>query len=131
MAALYNSARWVGRGLWILSGLLFSTIVILSSFAIKSFYSEFIPSSVIYLQNVVSNEITDKFVYDPWAGVCLPSDLSFKSYAAAAIPLAFDIVILVLTALKTYRFAGALRKQSGSMIVSNPPFCWYCMDYRL
>jgi len=31
--------------------------------------------------------------------------LSFKTYAAAAIPLALDIVILVLTALKTYHFA--------------------------
>ena len=57
------------------------------------------------------------FVYDPLAGVCLPVGQTFKTYAAFVIPAVFDIVILTLTALKTYRFAAALRRQSGSAIV--------------
>lgn len=56
-------------------------------------------------------------MYDPLAGVCLPVDLVFKTYAAFVIPVVFDIIILTLTAFKTYRFAAALRKQSGSAIV--------------
>jgi hypothetical protein len=67
---------------------------------------------------------TDKMVYNPWAGVCLPADLSIKTYAAVTIPLVFDIVILVLTVLKTYRLAAALRKQSGTTIVSTPLCFW-------
>lgn len=56
-------------------------------------------------------------MYDPLAGVCLPVGQTFKTYAAFVIPAVFDIVILTLTALKTYRFAAALRRQSGSAIV--------------
>ena len=118
VAALYDNARWVGRGLWIFSGVVYTVTIILASFAIKSFYSEFILASIGHQRKVAPNESTDNFVYDPWAGVCLPSDLTFRTYAAVIVPLAFDIVIIVLTALKTYRFAIALRKQSGSMIVS-------------
>lgn len=57
------------------------------------------------------------FVYDPVAGVCLPAGQTHKTYAAFVIPAVFDVVILTLTALKTYRFAAALRRQSGSAIV--------------
>jgi len=82
----------------------YTATIVLASLTFKSFHSEFIPASIGYQRKVVSNESTDNFVYNPWAGVCLPSDLTSKTYAAIIVPLAFDIVIIVLTALKAFFF---------------------------
>jgi len=39
-----------------------------------------------------------------------------------AIPLAFDVIAIVLTTFKTYRHAAAVRRESGAVIVwSFPP----------
>ena len=74
--------------------------------------------SVHPLESVnVSDESAEGFVYDPFSGVCLPGDVSNKSYEMFAIPLAFDVIIMGLTMFKTYRLAAAVRKESGAVIV--------------
>jgi hypothetical protein len=72
-------------------------------------------------------------VYDPLSGVCLSVDGNFKPYAIFAIPLVFDVIIIVLTTVKTYRLAAAVRKESGAVIVrptlTHPSsFSRYCAD---
>lgn len=46
VTALYDRAKWVTRGLWILAGLLYAVTIILSGFAIGSFRGEFIPAEI-------------------------------------------------------------------------------------
>jgi hypothetical protein len=72
-------------------------------------------------------ESAENSVYDPLSRVCLPGGTTDTAYASFAIPLAFDVVIIVLTVFKTYRLAAALRKQSGAMIVRTIPFYPYSM----
>ena len=55
-------------------------------------------------------------MYDLLAGVCLTVDASSKPYAMFAIPLVFDIVIIVLTAFRSYHLATALQRGSGPAI---------------
>jgi hypothetical protein len=66
---------------------------------------------------VVSNGSAENFVYDTLSGVCLPVDGSFKSLGIFSIPLAFDVIVVILTTLKTYRFAAAVKRASGAVIV--------------
>ena len=71
---------------------------------------------------------TEKFVYRPLSGVCLPvdTDVSHQTYAAFSIPLIFDFAIIILTAFKVFRLASGLRKQSGADIVRHFPFLILC-----
>jgi hypothetical protein len=73
------------------------------------------------------SECAENAVYDPLSRSCLPGGTTDTAYASFAIPLAFDVVIVLLTAFKTYRLAAALRKQSGAMIVRTIPYYRYSM----
>ena len=67
--------------------------------------------------NGVSNKSIEEFIYDPVSGVCLTIGVTFKTYAIYTIPLIFDVIIVILTAIKTYRLAIAMQGQSGAAIV--------------
>jgi hypothetical protein len=120
VAALYDETKWVGRCLWTLSGALYITTICIAVVNIFPLYSEYIPTGTG--GNVVSNEPADKFVYEPLSRACLPVDVSYTPYAVFALPLIFDFAVVILTAVKVYRLAAALRKQSGFVIVRISPF---------
>jgi len=63
----------------------------------------------------VFNESAEKFAYEPSSRVCLPVDVTGPSYAVFALPLIFDVAIIILTAFKIFRLASGLRKLSGSI----------------
>ena len=105
------------RGLWIISGLLYTIALILGVFTIKSFYSQIIP----LISANVSNKSAENFVYDTLSGMCLPVDVNYKPYGMFAIPLVVDIIVVILTAFKTYRLATAVRRESGAVIVRTFP----------
>jgi hypothetical protein len=69
--------------------------------------------------NFSSNESADKFIYEPLSGVCLPVGVSHSTFAPFVLPLIFDLAIVILTAVKVFRLAPGLRKQTRAEIVRN------------
>ena len=47
VAALYERKIWVVRGLWIITGLLWTATIIIAIFTIKSFYSQFFSLKIV------------------------------------------------------------------------------------
>ena len=118
VVALYESAISVVRGLWILFGIIYTISTVLAVFVIKSFYSQCIPSGI----SETSQRATENVVYDPVSRICLAAT-GYKPYVLFSIPLAFDVVIIVLTTFKTYRLAATVRKESGTKIVCTSLQC--------
>ena len=56
-------------------------------------------------------------MYVPLAGVCLPVNVCYKDYAMLAIPFIFDVVIIALTAFRTYHLVTAMHKETSAKIV--------------
>lgn len=72
----------------------------------------------------------DKFAYEPLFGVCLLVDVPHTTNALFAIPLIFDIAIIILTGFKTSRLAAALRQQTGVEIVRTFSSNVYTSNFR-
>lgn len=69
-------------------------------------------------------------MYEPLSGVCLSLDVSLTlngTFAIFAILGIFDVTIIILTALKVFRLASAMRNLSGSEIVQHFPFFILCV----
>src|SRR5258706_7085045 len=123
VSALYDKTKWVGRCLWILSGLLYIITITFAALIMKSSYGECIFAGIV---ETLSNESAEKFAYEPSSRVCLPVDVTGPSYAVFALPLIFDVVIIILTAFKIFRLASGLRRLSGNEIVRNLPSLILC-----
>ncbi len=65
-------------------------------------------------------------MYEPLSGVCLPVDVTSPSFPVFALPLIFDVSIIILTAFKVFRLASGLRKPSGAEVVRNLPSLILC-----
>ena len=65
----------------------------------------------------MSNESAEKFAYKPPTGVCLPVNVTGPTFAVFALPLIFDVAIIILTAFKVFRLASGWRKRPGAEIV--------------
>ena len=65
----------------------------------------------------MSNESAEQFAYKPSSGVCLPVNVTGPTFAIFALPLIFDVAIIILTAFKVFRLASGWRKRPGAEIV--------------
>ena len=58
--------------------------------------------------------------------MCLPDDATYPSFAVLAIPLIFDVVLIILTAFKVFRLVSGLRRPSGAEVVRKFPSLILC-----
>jgi len=87
-------------------------------------YSYFVSSIFdLRLPLIVKGSWTDKDYYSPINNLCVPHqwDFKFSGTFIWAVPLVFDLFLVVLTSTKTYRSATLLRTESGSPIVCSFP----------
>lgn len=61
-----------------------------------------------------SGGMVEGLVYNQFAGVCLPSDISYKTYGVFVVLIVFDIFIMSLTTFKTY---WHVRREPSALVV--------------
>ena len=57
VAALYDTTKWVGRLLWILSGLIYIIVIVLAMISVKEVSSKFIPAGIGEMLSPTSPQI--------------------------------------------------------------------------
>lgn len=112
VAALYNRNKLVLRCLWTSFGITATLSTTFTVFTIVALHSAF--SSAQLHSNCLINSGIEELVYNQLTGVCLPNDISYKTYGIFVIPMVFDVVIIGLTTFKAYRH---VRRESGALVV--------------
>lgn len=97
MAALYDQTKWIQGVLWVA---LFLTYGVVLTILGLSYTAEW-------------KTITES----PLTHMCLPAHLPSPMYAAYLAPMTFDVIVIVLTAIKAHENSADLRSSSGTPIV--------------